>query len=119
MRVNNRELLLAAIILVTSCVRASEVLSLKTKRSAPQNMFKDRARSNQKSLLIIFDSTGSMGTDLAQLKAAARSIVTELSKHEHKPIYNYILVEFNDPSKLSIYPHVKPQNQLTHFTHRG
>ena len=57
------------------------------------------AREDQRSLLIIFDGTGSMSTDLAQLKSAAEEIINELSKRIDNPIFNYILVVFRDPGK--------------------
>ena len=57
------------------------------------------ARSDQRSLLIIFDATKSMGTDLAQLSSAAQEIVNDLSKRKDNPIFNYILVVFRDPGK--------------------
>ena len=60
------------------------------------------AREDQKSLLIIFDATRSMGPDLAQLSSAAQKIVNDLSKRKDNPIFNYILVVFRDPGK-SIY----------------
>ena len=55
------------------------------------------AREDQRSLLIIFDATTSMGADLAQLKSAAQEIINELSKRKDNPIFNYILVVFRDP----------------------
>lgn len=60
----------------------------------------DDPRSDQKSLLIIFDSTGSMGSDLAQLRQAAKDIVNFFAERDDKPIYNYILSVFNDPSNF-------------------
>ena len=57
------------------------------------------ARVDQKSFLIIFDGTRSMGTDLAQLKSAAEEIINDFSKRENNQIFNYILVVFRDPGK--------------------
>lgn len=54
---------------------------------------------DQKDLLIVFDSTGSMGTDLAQLRAAAIEIIDKLSEKAEDPINNFILSVFNDPCK--------------------
>lgn len=72
------------------------------KRQAPgenRNDYKDRPRPDQKSLLIVFDATGSMHDDLEQLRAGAQEIVTELSARQDNPIYNYVLVVYRDPSK--------------------
>lgn len=75
------------------------------KRQAPYNNRKDytdRARPDQRSLLIVFDATGSMHDDLEQLRAGAQEIVTELSAREDNPIFNYVLVVYRDPSKSSL-----------------
>jgi hypothetical protein len=56
-------------------------------------------RHDQKSLLIIFDATASMGDDLAQLRAAALDIINDFSSRADNPIYNYVLVVFRDPGK--------------------
>lgn len=53
----------------------------------------------QKDLLIVFDATGSMGTDLAQLRSAAIEIVNELSRKEEDPINNFVLSVFRDPGE--------------------
>lgn len=73
------------------------------KRQAPRdrNDYKDRARPDQKSLLIVFDATGSMHDDLEQLRAGAKEIINELSARQDNPIYNYVLVVYRDPSKFS------------------
>lgn len=65
----------------------------------------DQPKPNQKSLVLIFDATGSMSKDLEQLRTAAKQIVNELSLREDNPIYNYILVIFRDPGML-----IKPHN---------
>lgn len=62
--------------------------------------FKGRPRPDQKSLLLVFDNTDSMSSDLAQLQEAARAIVNTLAGLEEKPIYNYILSVFNDSGWL-------------------
>lgn len=72
------------------------------KRQAPRDNRKDytdRARPDQRTLLIVFDATGSMHDDLEQLRAGAQEIVTELSARDDNPIYNYVLVVYRDPSK--------------------
>lgn len=55
--------------------------------------------SNQTSLIIAFDSTGSMSRDLIELRAAALEIIDDFSSRAHNPIYNYILTFFNDPGE--------------------
>lgn len=71
----------------------------------PKIDYQGRPRPDQKSLLIIFDATGSMSKDLAQVKASAQDIVVALAEHAENPIYNYVLSAFRDegskPSKLS------------------
>lgn len=58
------------------------------------------ARVDQRSLLIIFDGTSSMGGDLVQLRSAAQEIINEFSNRKDNPIFNYILVVFRDPGKF-------------------
>lgn len=53
----------------------------------------------QKSLLIAFDGTRSMTTDLNQLRAGATEITLEFANRHDNPIYDYILSIFRDPSK--------------------
>jgi hypothetical protein len=60
----------------------------------------DRARLDQKSLLIIFDTTNSMGSDLEQLRSAALDVVKVFAAKKNEPIFNYVLSLFNDPSKM-------------------
>lgn len=55
---------------------------------------------NLKDLLIVFDATSSMHTDLAQLRAAAIEIVTELAQKKEDPINKFVLSVFRDPSEL-------------------
>ncbi|KAG5668018.1 hypothetical protein PVAND_015975 [Polypedilum vanderplanki] len=58
---------------------------------------------NERSLVIVFDSTGSMSSDLAQVKIVAKKIVRELASQPHHLISNFILVEFNDPDISSAF----------------
>lgn len=51
----------------------------------------------QRSLVIVFDTTASMGDDLDQLRDAAITIVKEFEALKNNPIYNYVLSPFNDP----------------------
>lgn len=64
------------------------------------NNYKDRPRPDQKSLLIVFDATGSMHDDLEQLRVGAQEIINEFSAREDNPIYNYVLVVYRDPGEL-------------------
>lgn len=70
---------------------------------SPKIDYQGRERPDQKSLLIIFDATGSMSTNLAQVKASAQEIVVALAEHAENPIYNYVLSAYRDngtkPSK--------------------
>lgn len=52
-------------------------------------------------LAFVFDSTGSMWDDLVQVKMGAERIMATMLERPDKPIYNYVLVPFHDPSKLS------------------
>lgn len=58
-----------------------------------------RKKIIQKSLLIVFDGTGSMGDDLGQMVPAAKEIIESFSSRKENPIKNYVLVVFQDPSK--------------------
>jgi len=40
-----------------------------------------------------------MGSELQQVKESAQEIVQEMAARSDNPIYNYILVAFNNPSK--------------------
>lgn len=69
------------------------------RHAANRNDYRDRPRPDQRSLLIVFDATGSMHDDLEQLRAGAQQIVSELSARDDNPIYNYVLVVYRDPSE--------------------
>lgn len=62
-------------------------------------------------LAFVFDSTGSMWDDLVQVKMGAERIMATMLERPDKPIYNYVLVPFHDPSKLS-YPYLLEQFTL-------
>lgn len=51
------------------------------------------------SLAFVFDSTGSMHDELAQVKVGASKILAALRDHPDIPIHNYVLVPFNDPGE--------------------
>jgi len=57
----------------------------------------------QKDLLIVFDATGSMAKDLAQLRSAAIEIVNDLSGKEEDPINNFVLSVFRDPEVEEVF----------------
>jgi len=79
----------------------------KSKRQAPRTDrrkdYKNRPRPDQRSLLIVFDATGSMHDDLTQLRAGAQEIINEMSARDDNPIYNYVLVVYRDPSEYFSY----------------
>jgi hypothetical protein len=104
---NNREKNVAFDVIVfdnNSPMHRDESKSV-NKRQAPsdKNDFKDRPRPDQRSLLIVFDATGSMHDDLEQLRSGAQEIVNEMSARIDNPIYNYVLVVYRDPSKFPPY----------------
>jgi hypothetical protein len=53
----------------------------------------------KKSLLIVFDGTNSMTDDLDQMRSAAKEIMTYFYERPDRPIKNYILSVFRDPSR--------------------
>lgn len=55
--------------------------------------------SEKRSLVIVFDTTGSMHRDLQQVKNAVIQIVREFSLSGKDAIHNYVLSPFNDPSE--------------------
>ena len=60
----------------------------------------ERPGRDQISLLIVFDSTGSMNKDLEELRGGAQDIVNNFASRKDQPIYNYVLSLFNDPCKF-------------------
>ena len=60
----------------------------------------ERPGRDQKSLLIVFDTSGSMNKDLEQLRGGAQDIVNLFASRKDQPIYNYVLSLFNDPCKF-------------------
>lgn len=61
----------------------------------------ERAGSDQKSLMIVFDMTSSMASDLTQLRLGANDIVNDFASRNDTPIFNYILSLFDDPCKFN------------------
>ncbi|KAG5680582.1 hypothetical protein PVAND_010079 [Polypedilum vanderplanki] len=74
--------------------------------------FKDRPRIDQKSLLLVFDGTGSMHDDLKQLRSGAEEIIHDFSTREDSPIFNYVLVVFRDPNVEAPFETRKPEELL-------
>jgi hypothetical protein len=60
---------------------------------------RDEETQSGVSLAFVFDSTGSMWDDLVQVKTGAERIMATMLERPDKPIYNYVLVPFHDPSK--------------------
>lgn len=58
--------------------------------------------SDDKSLVIVFDATASMGDDLVQLRSSAIEIINDLSSQEKNEIINFILIVFRDPGEEKI-----------------
>ncbi|XP_039287893.1 hemicentin-1-like [Nilaparvata lugens] len=50
------------------------------------------------SLAFVFDATGSMWDDLVQVREGAAKILNAMLERPDKPIYNYVLVPFQDPN---------------------
>lgn len=59
----------------------------------------NRPKPGQTSLVIVFDSTGSMAGCLMQLRSGAKEIVEKFAQQDNNPIYNYIFVPYRDPRK--------------------
>lgn len=51
------------------------------------------------SIVFVFDTTGSMYDDLIQVRAGAAKILATTLERKVKPLYNYVLIPFHDPSK--------------------
>ncbi|ESN93355.1 hypothetical protein HELRODRAFT_143252, partial [Helobdella robusta] len=49
------------------------------------------------SLAFVFDTTGSMGNDLKQVREGAQKIFDAVQRRKDKAINNYVFVPFNDP----------------------
>lgn len=106
----NRSICIIAAIMCVQLVTAFNILE-----SGKSSLFKmfhhakadsmdwnDRPRRDQKSLLIVFDTTQSMDRDLEQLRYGATDIVNNFAVRKDQPIYNYVLSLFNDPGKFHV-----------------
>ena len=60
--------------------------------------------SEERSLVFIFDTTGSMHDDYIQLRDGAGKILHAITNNN--TIKNYILIPFNDPGKLILHNYV-------------
>lgn len=90
-------------LVVSSNILQSEIISLNQlfqHAKADDEDWNDRPTRDQKSLLIAFDTTGSMAKDLAELRQGAQDIVSNFAERKDQPIYNYVLSLFNDPCKF-------------------
>uniref|UniRef100_A0A182ND64 Ig-like domain-containing protein n=1 Tax=Anopheles dirus TaxID=7168 RepID=A0A182ND64_9DIPT len=54
-------------------------------------------KDGQRSLVIVFDATGSMQGELNQLRDAVRLIIADMTQRASNPIYDYVFVPFRDP----------------------
>ncbi|VDO88118.1 unnamed protein product [Schistosoma margrebowiei] len=73
------------------------------KKSSNLTLFniKDSIPISAISLAIVFDSTGSMGNDLKQVKIGSRRILQRhLQRGESNYIKDFVLVKVHDPGKL-------------------
>lgn len=57
----------------------------------------DPADIQGSSLTFVFDTTGSMASELRQVQQQASKIAAAMTNHPDKPIYDYVFVPFNDP----------------------
>lgn len=55
----------------------------------------------EKSLVIVFDITGSMYDDIKEMRSAAKTIVSHFASSPNYAIYNFISVPYNDPFESS------------------
>ncbi|XP_055546342.1 hemicentin-1-like [Wyeomyia smithii] len=69
---------------------------LDTKLSSIRKQY-EAPSEGQRSLVIVFDATGSMLDDLKQLRDGAKLIIDEITNLKNNPIYNYVFVPFRDP----------------------
>jgi hypothetical protein len=58
-----------------------------------------RPKPGQRSLGIVFDTTGSMGEELETLRREIKVLLEFAATLPTNPFYNYIFVDFNDPGK--------------------
>ena len=61
----------------------------------------DNILTGAASLAFVFDTTASMDNELVQAKAGAAKILATTLSQKQNPLYNYILVPFNDPGNHS------------------
>lgn len=101
----NRIKILTLIILIKiiNCDRSDDECGIILQNAEPANATDDEIYhafeklKPKKSLVIVFDTTGSMGDDLKNLQSAAVDITELLKKHPDNPVGNYILSKFDDP----------------------
>lgn len=60
----------------------------------------DEVEPGAATLAFVFDVTGSMWDDLQQVIAGAKRILHTTLNRQDKPLHDYVLVPFHDPSEL-------------------
>ena len=92
-----------------------ETTTVEIAADKPKNLSsvsKMTAEKRKKSLVFVFDATSSMSEDLAQLKGAAKEIITAFSEQKENPISNYILSVFRDPEVERLQKSNNPSQML-------
>lgn len=84
---------------VLSIIDAPDINSKKRHTNQINSTDSHNPRSDQTSLVIVFDATASMSSSLVELRSSARNIINKFKSKENNPIYNYIFVPFRDPGK--------------------
>lgn len=77
----------------------NSVHSIKKRKtnSLVQTSMKNKSpRPDQRSLVLIFDATESMSTDLPHIQQGVKKITNKLSNLDENPIYNYIFVPYHE-----------------------
>lgn len=70
-------------------------------RSASFTRNMDDVPAGASTLAFVFDVTGSMWDDLKQVIAGARKILDTTLSRQEKPLYDYVLIPFHDPGRIS------------------
>jgi hypothetical protein len=86
-------------IFLPSLISAALIAFALANASPPLDGDSSRPRPEQKSLVIVFDTTASMTSELEQVRREAKAIVEYAADLDENPFYNFIFVDFNDPGK--------------------
>jgi hypothetical protein len=122
-------IILICVIKIIYCDKSDDECGIILKNAEPANATNDDISLAlerlkpvpKKSLVIVFDTTGSMEDDLKDLRSAAVDITELLRKHPDNPIGNYILSKFNDPFVYDVIETkdpdilIKELNQMTTY----